>query len=1081
MAEQVIQCPGCGIRFKMKDEQTLRKDAACPKCHTLLVAAKIPAASAPTPKPPRADSETVPSRLSKKSTRRQVEEDEEDAVPRKSSRQAARSGVTIPSWLLGAVGGALFVGLIILGLNFYRGSFIPQTVTATPPMQNTEPAKDVVSSTTPPASEQPVARPETLPPSQSSPPVGGSSVEQSPSSPLTQQAPPTEVQPPEPATPADPVAAASPPPEGPDKVIPTVAPSQKPPLARYHPQLNSRHQYKFNIQSNFAGSESKTSGACNLTAQDSTGAEKVSLLIEKRIESGSGFVVDANGVIITCAHVVDGADKIEVVLGGQSYPATILDSNSDLDVAAIKIEANKLSPLPVADSNQLQLGQPLRVVGFPLSNVLGTGVKITQGSVSGIFEKDGQRQIQTDAAINPGNSGGPVFNTRGEVVGIANAKLHGAAISQVGFCVPSSVLPVWLRGLGITVESPSGGQEMETPAMVQKVTPSVALLKVTKGPGNHTPLVFSYDTSKVTRDEDSQGQVRSIDHINSENSDNGTIKLTEFGMPLDVPEREFAPIVMTPLSLLPFIELSRSGKSDWSTQHEITITRQVSQNERSESSRSSTPLGLPFPSEQIVPGRPFQRFVPRQRRFGNSNEPKPQIVFTQKAIETETFHISSNDAQELSVERTYELKTLDGSDPGIQLSGTGVWTFDHNSGMPISSQLAGTFLVTFEGSTISIPYTMNVNRLSQEELDRQQAALAAVEKHRQDQIAAEKKRMLTAGLPISPPPDSDAKLMIEAKSREYKTLSISPLGKTFAVTDDENKLYIYDLATGKEIESITPFDRSQDPLACTYSPNGKFLLINARRVGIRCWAVNDAGKLDLHGDLAYDSFHNADIAVLADNKTVVSCDVFGPIQVWNLDDLQKKFTVPKKTSELLAIGTSADDKHCLLVHRDGKVTEFAIADGQVTSKADPVFNDPFSRKGSISLDGKKLYVFDHGKLTCHALDSEKSLGQVTLDHMSLDMAYCPTTNEVVILGPDEIRIFDGKKLTCTETLKIGSLGPPPHHHHHLENIEASPDGRFIVATGDVFCRSLLIFDRQASKANTTNKEPNAKDSTTNEK
>jgi S1-C subfamily serine protease len=163
--------------------------------------------------------------------------------------------------------------------------------------------------------------------------------------------------------------------------------------------------------------------------------------------TGSGFVIDHQGDVLTNAHVVDGASKIEVTLGNsdtaQPVSAQVVGKDPSTDVALLKVDApaSQLHPLPLGDSSQLQVGDPVVAIGNPF----GLDRTVTSGIVSAL-----QRQIkapngftinnviQTDAAINPGNSGGPLIGADGRVIGI-NSQIEspgGGGNVGIGFAVP---------------------------------------------------------------------------------------------------------------------------------------------------------------------------------------------------------------------------------------------------------------------------------------------------------------------------------------------------------------------------------------------------------------------------------------------------------------------------------------------------------------------------------------------------------------------------------------------------------------------------------------------------------------------
>jgi putative serine protease PepD len=159
--------------------------------------------------------------------------------------------------------------------------------------------------------------------------------------------------------------------------------------------------------------------------------------------SGSGFMLDDKGTILTNNHVVENADSIEVTLADKSkVPAKLIgrDPNNDLAVIRITASRDRLTPLKMGDSSQLQVGQMTIAIGNPF----GLDRTVTRGVVSALgrsLRSETGRQIrnviQTDAAINPGNSGGPLLNSRGEVIGI-NTMIFtpsGGSVG-IGFAVP---------------------------------------------------------------------------------------------------------------------------------------------------------------------------------------------------------------------------------------------------------------------------------------------------------------------------------------------------------------------------------------------------------------------------------------------------------------------------------------------------------------------------------------------------------------------------------------------------------------------------------------------------------------------
>jgi len=155
---------------------------------------------------------------------------------------------------------------------------------------------------------------------------------------------------------------------------------------------------------------------------------------------GSGFIISADGYIMTNNHVVGDADKVTVqLLDGSEYTAEIIGTDPPTDVALIKIDADKQLPfLTLGDSDQLEVGDWVLAFGNPfgLSHTLTAGIVSAKGR-SGMGLNDYENFIQTDAAINPGNSGGPLINLDGEVVGMNTAIFsRSGGYMGIGFAIP---------------------------------------------------------------------------------------------------------------------------------------------------------------------------------------------------------------------------------------------------------------------------------------------------------------------------------------------------------------------------------------------------------------------------------------------------------------------------------------------------------------------------------------------------------------------------------------------------------------------------------------------------------------------
>ena len=165
------------------------------------------------------------------------------------------------------------------------------------------------------------------------------------------------------------------------------------------------------------------------------------------VATGSGFVVDLEGHIVTNFHVVQDADRIEV----QMYDGTIgegivtgLDADSDIAVIQVDVPTDRLRPVVFANSDNLQIGQTVLALGNPFENnwTLTTGIVSAKNRrIFGLNSYSVGGVIQTDAAINPGNSGGPLLNLRGEVIGMnSQIATETGENNGIGFAVPSNLI-----------------------------------------------------------------------------------------------------------------------------------------------------------------------------------------------------------------------------------------------------------------------------------------------------------------------------------------------------------------------------------------------------------------------------------------------------------------------------------------------------------------------------------------------------------------------------------------------------------------------------------------------------------------
>ena len=157
---------------------------------------------------------------------------------------------------------------------------------------------------------------------------------------------------------------------------------------------------------------------------------------------GTGFIVSPDGIVVTNEHVIGGDTKTQVRVGTGSeiFKADVIDKDSTLDIAFIRIDSNKqFDALPMGEIGKVRVGEQIIAIGFPYFGA-GSSINSPPSVTIGIVSAIRDTMIQTDAALNPGNSGGPLLNMQGEVIGVAVSKVEytpdARPITGVGFALP---------------------------------------------------------------------------------------------------------------------------------------------------------------------------------------------------------------------------------------------------------------------------------------------------------------------------------------------------------------------------------------------------------------------------------------------------------------------------------------------------------------------------------------------------------------------------------------------------------------------------------------------------------------------
>ena len=197
--------------------------------------------------------------------------------------------------------------------------------------------------------------------------------------------------------------------------------------------------------------------------------------------SGSGFIINESGVVVTNEHVVRGQRKVGILLtNGTRYSGEVLSRDSTADLALVQIESNdRFHAIAVGDPADVRVGDEVLALGYPLVGRIGNSLTVTRGIISSTRTVNGVDLLQTDAAINPGNSGGPLINRDGSVIGVNTFRIEettgGRPVNSIGFSVSVIELhrrvPIVNAAPATTPSTPTGKAPM-TPSPAPTVAPT---------------------------------------------------------------------------------------------------------------------------------------------------------------------------------------------------------------------------------------------------------------------------------------------------------------------------------------------------------------------------------------------------------------------------------------------------------------------------------------------------------------------------------------------------------------------------------------------------------------------------------
>jgi hypothetical protein len=481
---------------------------------------------------------------------------------------------------------------------------------------------------------------------------------------------------------------------------------------RYDWQEDFQYHCQFTLTASIAGDSETFRGMTVLQRLPDQAAESESEQSPEE-SSGTAFAVHSDGLLVTCAHVVRGATKIEAHFGQQVYTAKIIAYDADVDLALLKIDAQDIPCLPFCDSDQVELAEEIRVVGYPLSTVLGESVKISRGTISGLIKRDDENRFQIDARVNPGNSGGPLVDEQGRVVGVASELLTSEDIDSIGFAIPGNEVLRMLRGEDRAIEPTGDGETLSGPLLAKQVAPAVGLLKVQTGPGGFATgerqrLLFTSFWHT--------GSLRS----SSRSSDSGTLLLDSLGEVIANSSEQLLPFLFQSPGTLGIEHLPGDKRSKWKSVRFVAL--QMAAKVAADPDEFSPPRAPYMPPVSPLYRSPYDRYRlnPPQGR-----SPRVQVVRVVPAIEEIHYRRLPETAEGIvKIEKQYKLSAVakeGGDGPSLELTTEGTLEWDAEIGCFKNAKLEGQLILDQQDVRVRIPVSLSYE-FSKQKPDKQKSA-----------------------------------------------------------------------------------------------------------------------------------------------------------------------------------------------------------------------------------------------------------------------------------------------------------------------------------------------------------------------
>jgi S1-C subfamily serine protease len=464
------------------------------------------------------------------------------------------------------------------------------------------------------------------------------------------------------------------------------------------------YSFRLNVNPRRRDQES-FSGRTTFTPSD---RDPEDLLNEEAIQesTGTGFLIHPDGLIMTCAHVVDETESVKVTVGEEIRVAKVIATDPTNDLALLRIDGNNLPYLPIADSRSVAQGSKVRVFGFPLTELLGESIKITNGFITGF--SDNGSDIQIDATVNPGNSGGPVIDGNGQVIGVASQLLDGEGISSVGLAVGAGSIEAFLDRCELPFLS--GGDKQIT---LEDIKNSVVFIR------SDGATVNREKSKAISFQSHYYGNSRGIGNQNQD--ERGTIVVDSRGnVAMQNEEPKTLPVIIQEICQIGIEQLPKiAGQKSWTDSQTFFLTSTQTEREEREDPfgmRGMFPRGMP----RDFGGRAFRGRNPLDP-FGREDEVVREKTVTSVATLTQRFRLKSENDKEAVYTKTYEIETVKAGDRGfdVGLEYTGEFVFDKVEQRLSRGKFKGVATVKNGDESSRVPFEYNYDWVSIEQLKKE--------------------------------------------------------------------------------------------------------------------------------------------------------------------------------------------------------------------------------------------------------------------------------------------------------------------------------------------------------------------------